>query len=238
MSSKVAIIVMLLFSISETGTAQNNKFLLGLRVPVQLEFQQEDIAFPIVFLQEKQTATVLNYGIDFLAEQGFSKAIGAYTGIGYFRNKFNFKKFYNHRRLNIGTDSIPIGTSTHNYIYNLLRFPLGISYTITSTQRGICKIGGEIIFNYSFQKIYNGGKPFPDANNELSKFQYSGNTINLFACIGIPTSFSFLELGPYVRIYHTYKRDEILYEDPKEKITNNFDALGISIKYHLKISKK
>ena len=231
---KVIVSLVTCFLFSTIAMAQKNKFSIGLRVPVQIEFQKEDIAYPIILSSKEQIATVLNYGIDCLAEKEIDKKISAYIGIGYFRDKFNFKKFYDHRLLNIGTDSIPLGTATHNYIYHLIRFPFGFFYTISTIKRSVYKIGGEIIFNYSFQKIYNGGKPFPDANNKVSKFQYSGNSINLFACIAIPiTSYKFLELEPYIRVYNTYKKDEILYENPKETISHTFDALGLSIKYSL-----
>lgn len=211
---------------------QKNKLLIGIRIPVQLEFQKEDISFPVIFLPKEQTTTVLNYGVDFLAEKKVYKKISAYVGIGYFRDKFNFKRFYDHRLLNIGTGSIPLGTATRNYVYHLIRFPLGVSYTILSTQRKIYKIGSEIIFNYSFIKTYNGGKPFPHANNKLSEFQYSGNAINFFASISILiNSDSFLELEPYIRVYDTYKKDKILYENPAETATHSFDALGLAFKY-------
>ena len=123
-----------------------------------------------------------------------------------------------------------------NYIYNLVRFPLGIIYEIKTTSKSVYKIGAEIILNYSFQKIYNGGKPFPNANNKISDFQYSGNSVIVFTSIGIQiTSYSLLELEPYLRIYHTHKKDQILFEDPKESIKNSFDALGVIIKYPLTI---
>jgi hypothetical protein len=73
--------------------AQKNKLLIGIRVHVQLEFQKENISFPIVLSPKEQTAIVLNYGIDFLTEKKLDKKISAYLGIGYFRNRFNYKKF-------------------------------------------------------------------------------------------------------------------------------------------------
>ncbi len=221
------------------GRAQKNNFSIGLRIPIQVDFQKEIIKSAPISLQREQKATVLNYGIDAIVQKKIGQKISTYVGVGYFRDKFNFRRFYNHQLLNIGTDSIPLGTSTRNYIYNILRFPIGIIYQMNETQKNLYQVGGEIIFNYSFQKIYNGGKPFPDANNKISDFQFSGNSVIFYATIGIfLNGYSLLELEPYIRIYHTYKKDEVLYEDPSESIKNSFDALGLMIKYSLNLKKK
>ncbi|MDQ6843299.1 MAG: hypothetical protein M3Z92_02955 [Bacteroidota bacterium] len=223
----------LLTSLLLTINAQNKSFFITPRISLQSDFQKadfKDARFPFEF--KEHTATQLNYGIDLLIDKYLTDKLSVYIGAGYFRNKFNFKKFYDHQLLNIGTDSIPLGTATRNYIYNLIRFPLGVAYTIISTKKKTYKIGAEIIFNCSFQKIYNGGKPFPSANNKLSKFQYSGNTINLFATVAIPINSNlFFEIEPYVRLYDTFKKDKVFYENPSENITHNFDALGLSLKY-------
>lgn len=218
--------------------AQKNNFFIDVRIPVQVDFQKEDIGFPVRFIPKEQTATVLNYGIDGLAEKKFGEKVRAYAGAGYFRNKFKFRKLYDHQLLNIGRDSFPIGTFTHNYIYNLIRFPFGISYTITINQKNEFRIGSEIVFNCSYRKVYNGGKPFQNANNKYSGFQYSGYAINLFTCIAIPISGnSFFELEPYIRLYHTYRQDEILYENPDNTMKKRFNALGLSLKYSLNLKK-
>lgn len=220
------------FLFSTIGKAQNeNSVSIGLRVPVQFEFQTENIAFPVTFESKRQRKAALNYGIDLLIQKQFYKnQMNFYIGVGYFRNKYNFKKFYDHELLNRGIDSLPIGTSTRYYVYDLARFPIGLTYKIGSTQR--IEVGGEIIFNYSFQKKYFGTEPFPDANNKVSDFDYSGNSINLFANIPITiNSFSIFELEPYVRVFHTYKKDIVLYDDPSNTITRCFNAFGLSFRY-------
>jgi hypothetical protein len=223
-----------LFFFSNITIAQKKEFSIGVRIPVQIEFQKQNIAFPIVFVPKEQTATVFNYGIDVLAKKRFGKKESAYAGIGYFRDKFGFKKFYDHQLLNAGTDSLSIGTTTRNYIYNLIRFPLGFSYKVASNKNTEYKIGGEFILNYFFQKVYNGGRPFPSANNKVASFQYSGCSLNVFTGISIPiASYSLLELEPYVQVYHTYKQDKILYEDPNKTVKKVFDAIGLSFKYSL-----
>lgn len=216
--------------------AQENSLSIVLRIPIQVEFQKEIIKSASISLQKEQKATVLNYGIDAIVQKTVFQQISLYAGVGYFRNKFDFKRFYNHQLLNIGRDSIPLGTSTRNYVYNFLRFPIGMIYQIKTTRKNLCQIGGEIIFNYSFEKIYNGGKPFPEANNKISDFQFSGNSLILYATIAIHVNgSSFLELEPYLRIYHTYKKDKVLCEIPSESKKTSFDALRLMIKYSLNL---
>lgn len=215
------------------GITQNNKFSAKLRVPVQIEFQKEDV--DVAFNSPNYTkATAINYGIDVLAEKQLAKKINAYIGVGYFRNRFNIRRFYDHQQLNTGIDSIPISTYALNYIYHLIRFPLGTTYNIGAVRKTMCKIGGEFIFNYSFKRTYNGGTPFPNANNKISEFKYSGNSIILFTCFVIPVNNQkTFELEPYIRIYNSHKKDEILFENPSQTISHIFDAFGISFKYSL-----
>ena len=99
-------------------------------------------------------------------------------------------------------------------------------------------MGTEFIINYSFNRIYNGGKPFPAANNKLSVFSYLGNSINLFGRFKLPiNSNKFIEVEPYMRVFNIYKKDEILFENPNENISRNFDAFGLSIIYVLNNKK-
>lgn len=219
--------------------AQKDKFSIVVRIPVQEEFQKEYIALAVNGPKTEKKANVVTFGIDFLVEKKISQKIDVYAGAGYFRSKFQFIRPFNHRLLNIGTDSVPLGTNTYNYIYNLIRFPVGLSYQLSSSKNKILiNAGSEILFNFSFKNVYNGGKPFPGANNKLSHFQYSGISLNLFTCVKFPlTNSSFLELEPYVRLYYAYKQDEILYENPSESIRRSIDAVGLSIKYSLPFKK-
>ena len=110
------LVSMSFFFFTVTALAQNKKISFALRIPLQLDFQKEKIERVPVGASKDQKPVVLNYGIDILANKDYGKNINTFIGIGYFRNKFNFKRFYAHRLLNVGTDSTPVGTSTSNYI--------------------------------------------------------------------------------------------------------------------------
>jgi len=199
-----------------------------------MDFQKERIESAPISVSKDQRSVVLNYGIDFLVKKDLDRNINTYIGIGYFRNKFNFKRFYAHRLLNIGTDSIPLGTSTSSYTYNLARIPFGISIDVNMKQKIAFKVSGELIMNYSFNRIYNGSKPFPTANNKLSVFSRLGNSINLFGRFKLPINRNnFIEVEPYLRVFNIYKKDEILFEDSNQKNSRKFDAFGISTIYIL-----
>ncbi|WP_276501264.1 hypothetical protein [Terrimonas pollutisoli] len=214
--------------------AQSKEPIFSVRVSVQSDFQKadfKDASFP--FDYKRHSTTTINFGIDALIEKEITKQITAYIGAGYYRNKFTFSRFYDHRLLNIGTDSILIGTSTRNYTFHLLRCPVGIYYQLIKLNKYALNFGLENIVNFSFQQAYNGAKPFPTANNKYSGFRYYGNSI-LISISGMkrisPTSF--LELGPYVRVLNIYKRkDPILFDYNTKFYSRNFDGIGFSIKY-------
>lgn len=214
--------------------AQSKEPIFSVRGSVQSDFQKadfKDVSFP--FDYKRHSTTTINFGIDALIEKEITKQITAYLGAGYYRNKFTFSRFYDHRLLNIGTDSILIGTGTRNYIFHLFRLPLGISWQFVKEDKHTFSLGLENIVNFSFQQAYNGAKPFPTANNKYSGFRYYGNSI-LISISGMKriSSASFLELSPYVRVLNIYKRkDPILFDNTTKAYTRNFDGVGLSIIY-------
>ena len=124
------IVTIIIFCTVRT-VAQNKNVLISPRGSFQSDFQKADFKdnkFPFEF--KEHTATQLNWGTDLLIEKYLTDKLSVYIGAGYFRNKFNFKWQYDHQLLNSGRDSIPIGTSTKNYIFHLLRFPIGANYQI------------------------------------------------------------------------------------------------------------
>jgi hypothetical protein len=220
------------------GIAQKNTWSIGFQVPLQCDFEKELVAYPFASYPQEQTKTVLNYGADILIEKKFGNRLEVFTGLGYLSKKFDLKRFYNHQLLNQGHDSINIGTSVRNYVYKFARLPLGVSYTIKRQGKMAYNVGGDFFINYTFKKIYNGGLPYPGANNKLSKFQYSGNTVDVFLNASLQINrTSFLEIEPYVQVFDIYKQDEVLYEDPGESITHHFDAIGLRVKYSLSLKK-
>lgn len=63
-----------------------------MRINAQSDFQKAeftDIRFPFDFKEYKVTTT--NWGVDILAEKAITSKWGWYLGLGYYKNKFNFK---------------------------------------------------------------------------------------------------------------------------------------------------
>ena len=220
---------------------QNNAPLFSVRISLQSDFQKDafqDVHFPFEFKEHSTTAT--NWGIDLLGEKEIFNNWSVYIGTGYFRNKFNFKRFYDHQLLNIGRDSFLIGTSTSNYTFHLLRFPIGISYRLLEKNKYDVNLGIENVINFSFQQVYNGGKPFPGANDKYSKLRYYGNSILLFGCISKQVSQnSRLQIELYTRPLNIYKRKDLfLFENNSTPFTRTFDGIGLSLKYSTNFKSK
>jgi hypothetical protein len=228
--------IFLNISVKNILFAQKKETFFSARVSGQSDFQKADftdITYP--FTYKKHSATTVNFGIDIMIGKEIASKWNAYAGAGYFRNKFSFRRFYDHRLLNMGTDSLAIGTSTDNYIFRLFRIPLGISYQLMKGNGYSFQIGIESIVNFSFQQVYNGGKPFPGANNKYSKFRYNGNSILLVMNVAKKASQSSLfQFGPYIRILNIYERkDPFLFETGSQPYSRIFDAIGLSLKYSL-----
>jgi hypothetical protein len=228
------------FSFQNVVLSQIKSPQFSIRIAAQLDFQKadfKDINFPFDFKEHK--ITTINFGMDLLIEKEITNEWGIYGGIGYYRNKFKFKRAYDHTLLNIGTDSIPIGTSTNDYTFALVRCPIGILYKLITRNKHAFHLGMENIVNFSFQQTYNGSKPFPNANNKYSKFQYYGNSTILFVEVSRHLNQnSFLELAPYIRMSNIYKRkDPFLFENSSNFYSRFFDAIGLSLKYSFNYKK-
>lgn len=208
--------------------SQSKNFQLQLRVPFQLDKQKAEISFS--YGTEVQKATAFNFGIDALTNLRIQN-FALYTGVGFFRNRFNIKREYDHQALNIGRDSLPIGTYTENYNYSLLRLPIGIEYQVLRSKGLTLGIGTEHFFNFSFKRKYNGAVPFAEANTVYNGFSYFGNSVNFFINLSKTISKNEIKFEPYMRIYNTHKKDRFLKEKETESLTRNFDAFGISIRY-------
>jgi hypothetical protein len=221
----------LFFSI--TVNAQNKDFEFSTRISFQSDFQKAYFNSIPPDTSKQHSATAINWGIDLLIEKNLNRKFSVYVGVGYFRNKFNFKRDYDHALLNIGTDSLPIGTRTNNYIYHLFRIPIGIECKLKEIKNYTFSVGVENIISFSFEQIYNGGKPFPDANNKYSTFQYYGNSIMIFGSVSKKISKnSFLKLIPYTRVSNIYRRkDRFIYEEKGKPYSMIFDSIGLSLEY-------
>ncbi|MEP7251994.1 MAG: outer membrane beta-barrel protein [Ginsengibacter sp.] len=220
--------------LSTMANAQNKSVFITPRISFQSDFQKADFKdnrFPFEF--KEHTATELNWGIDVLAEKEIFNKWSIYFGVGYFRNRFNFERAYDHQLLNSGRDSLPIGTSTKNYTFHLLRFPIGVSYRLLEKNKYDFKLSIENVINFSFQQVYKGRKAFPGATNKYSAFRYYGNTILLSGGVSKRLSpSSLLQIGPCVRLLNIYKRNDIfLYENKLKPYIRALDGIGLSLKY-------
>lgn len=219
--------------LSKKLIAQINKSLFSVRIAVQSDFQKatfKDTRFPYELKEHK--ASQINWGLDLLNENRIYNNWRVYFGIGYFRNKFNFERFYDHQLLNIGRDSFPIGTSTYDYTFHLLRIPMGLSFLILKKNEYDFSLAIEQAINFSFQQVYNGRMPFSGANNRYSKFKYYGNSILLVASISKSLSKnSLIHIEPYLRLLNIYQRkDPFLFENNSKPYSRIFDAIGVSLK--------
>ncbi|MGH2565744.1 MAG: hypothetical protein ACRDE5_14605, partial [Ginsengibacter sp.] len=132
-----------------------------------------------------------------------------------------------------GTDSISIYTRTRNYTYHLFRVPVGFTYSFKKQKKYLFSLSVENIFNFSFKQVYNGAKPFPNANNKYSNFKYYGNSVLLLFRVSKQLSgSSFLQLAPYIRVSNIFqKEDKFLYEYDTKPYSRFFDAIGLSLEY-------
>jgi len=229
---KIKFMFFVFFFFSSRAYSQQIGPQFSIRLNLQSDFQNEkfkDVQYP--FEYKNHSATQFNWGFDFLAEKEFYKNFYGSIGVGYFKNKFNFQRAYNHLILNPGTDSVSIGTSTYNYTYNLIRFPFGISYQIKKNGDVSIRVGIEDCINFSFDQVYNGTKPFPGANNKIKKIDFFGNAILLFGLFTKSMSKNqFLKVQPYVRVVNLYANNkEILYENNSNNFLKTTDAVGVSI---------
>jgi hypothetical protein len=134
---KTSFLLLFLF-LFVSSFSQTKKLHFQLRLPLQFDFQKAEIIYPL--RTELQSATTFNFGFDALINYQHNK-FSIYTGIGFFRNKFSIKREYNHQALNVGVDSLPIGTDAENYTYSQLRLPIGASFTFLETKKMNYKIG-------------------------------------------------------------------------------------------------
>jgi hypothetical protein len=207
-----------------TSFSQSNNIRLQLRIPFQYERQKAEISTP--FGIKEQKANAINFGIDALMSYRINK-VQFHGGAGFFRNRFNIKREYDHRALNAEIDSLPIGTDANNYSYSLLRFPIGASYQFAKIKDVQISVGAEHLFNFSFRRRYNGRVPFDGANTKYNGFTYFGNSAVLFLNFRLKQ----IEVEPYLRFFNQYKKDKFLKENENETIVRNFDAFGIAVRY-------
>lgn len=156
-----------------------------------------------------------------------------YFGLGYFRNKFNFRRQYL-PFLSGSNDSVPIGVATYNYTYHIFRIPLGITQRVGGRPGHEISAGLENVVNFSFNKSYHGSFN-ADPNTSKGEFRFYGNSLFLqLQFLKSLPGVSTLHLIPYVRILNWYnQKDEVLKEE-KNYTLKAADSIGMSLKYSIK----
>lgn len=221
---KKSIAILFLLHFVAKVSAQSNGIRFNIRVPIQFEQQKADVSTP--FGVKEVRGNTVNFGADALF--GYTvKKVELYAGMGYFRNRVNIRREYDHQALNPGIDSIPLGTEALNYTYSLFRIPTGLSYSVTKKGNTDLRVGIEHFFNFSFRRKYNGAVPFSGAKNTNSNFTYFGNSTNLL----VNLKFQQTEIGAFLRVFNSYKKDKYLKENENEAVIRYIDAFGINLKY-------
>lgn len=226
---RIVILTLSLFLIIPRGFTQSD-FSFITRATSQIDFQREEI---MVGPRTTQKSTSLNYGISALAIYSLNKKIELGVGAGYLRNRFEIKRPYNHQLLNLGRDSLPVETKTINYDYHLLTLPIVARFKVKNKSNS-ANVNIEYIPAFKFSTVYNGAKPFENANNRENKFDFFSHSLTIslgFPIISFKSKTLFIE--PFCRVLQNYHKNEYLFEIKNETNIRYFDAVGVNISYRL-----
>ena len=227
MSAITKILATLLIIPFTVMAQQQQKISFCLRIPITIESQEAEITYGPREIQKNNS---LNFGMGCIASLQISKQVSVSAGLGYFRERFNIKRPYNHRALNAGRDSVLILLVTRNYNYHLLEIPVGVNYSF-SKKKNSTRIGIQYVPAFSLSSSYNGGVPFPNANTTRNATYFFSHSVNLSVAFPFTISNLKFSMDPFVRIMHTYKKDILLYENENETISKNLDAFGVALTY-------
>lgn len=222
-----------LFIFSQQSFAQEKPLSFGFRLLGQIDFQKESYALGFPNVVKEHRKTVFNYGLDMLAIKKVNSKVDLYTGVGFFRNKFNLSRYYNHQLLNPSNDSTPLGLATKNYAYYLLRIPLGINLYLMSFGNTKISLSTDNVLNFSFLQIYNSTQTFYNSHNKLKKFKFYGD--NILISLNIQYYMNggrSLVISPYVRVFNLYNHnDPVFYNNDRLNYVRWVDAIGLSMGY-------
>jgi hypothetical protein len=230
---KIFFSVLFLFVFSQLSFAQEKPPSFGFRMQGQIDFQKESYALGFPNVVKEHRETVFNYGFDMLAIKKVNSKIDLYAGVGFFRNKFSFSRYYNHQLLNPSNDSTPLGLATKNYAYYLLRIPIGINFYLMSLGNTKISLSTENVLNFSFLQIYNSTQTLYNSQNKLKVFKFYGDNIlirlNIWHYINGGRS---LVISPYFRIFNLYNHnDPVFYNNDRLNYVRWVDAIGLSTGY-------
>ena len=100
----IFIFLLVTILISTIVTAQNKSLIISTRISLQSDFQKAEFKSIPPNTTTKHSTATLNWGIDLLFEKYITNNFSSYISFGYFKNKFDFKRGYDHELLNIGSD--------------------------------------------------------------------------------------------------------------------------------------
>ena len=121
--------------------------------------------------------------------------------------------------------------SADSYTSSLARITLGVKYTLPDSWGIVRYIGLEHLFNFSFSRKYQGPKYPGSENKRYSHVNYFGNSVNLMVTFSANAKRETILIEPYVRIYHTPKKDFLLFEREYEMYTRWLDAIGANFTF-------
>jgi hypothetical protein len=201
-------------------------------VPVQNDYQEMVSGAS----QTKQLATAVNFGLRLQLHANVSRHVSVSAGIGYFRERFNIRRGYDHVQLNLGRDSFLVYTLTKYYAYRLLEFPLTFTFLFTPNIRS-AGLSLTYIPAFSISTLYEGGVAIYGANKVYSGTRFYSHSVLVSGLIPVTVGRRYFSIEPYIRVVRSYKKDKYLYENPNEYTNRSLDAIGVSFAYHLSVHR-
>jgi hypothetical protein len=214
-------------------SAQSKKLQLAARLVLQKEFQRAgftELRFP--FLYKEHYATQLNFGLDVMLKKNLAKKMELNFGLGFFNQRFNFRRLFDYYELNSAIDSSGLGVSTKYYTYKLLRLPIGVNYIISNKKGLKIQLGLENIIAFKISEVYQAPAPLPVTIIKKNNFAFFNNGIMFNAVFTKQIKNNQFSVAPFTRLANfTQIYNPILFETRQQLQVNYFDAFGINILY-------
>ncbi len=168
----------------------------------------------------------VNFGLSITYNKNLINRIYGSIGIGYIQYKSKILRVYNRK---FWDDLTALLHYTNDTRYNIISLPVGIDYEFPSSNKLNIRLGTALNFNFSISQKY-GMKD--DQIDKISRFYFFG--VSNQVALAFRQNFSknkFLELRPFLNVFETWKKDEILYENQNEYHNMNFNALGANLSF-------
>ncbi len=240
---KQSLLIFLAALLFEANYAQQhltNNLMFNVRASGQLDLKKEifkTVRFPYEVKEHESRS--FSYSVDLMIEKKITDDLTFSIGLGYLHESIAFNKFFDYQILQSGRDSTSIGVATKNYVYHILRAPVGVTYYFLKKDNLAIGIGVENHINFRFRETYKVNPPLVTRSN-LNSFKYYGNSTFVYLNIlKVTSKIPKIKISPYIRIANLYRRDNsILYEQSLSRKQDFFEALGISFSYYLNSKTK